>query len=205
MKVDNRTDSVRLTSHRVDFFRGNRDYLRAADVLAAAPFETPPDSFRFFFKRIARHPGAWKKLVSPHSSAGTPKAAAALTMTLGQRMERWDFVIDEPALTCVRTSDIDETSILADIRVTGDEFFCTLVGGYSLWDFTVAAARAGFFRDRQWYLAYIMGNQKCFPPELEGLPLTLRLGRRRTDFTEFDFDLANMPAGKLGVFPKINV
>ena len=107
-------------------------------------------------------------------------------------------------MIAVRSPDIDEIALLANIRMTGNELACTLVGAYSLWDFTVAAARSGFFRDRQWYLAYIMGNQNCFPLELEGLPLALRLGRQRKGFIEFDFDLANVPAGKLGVFPKIN-
>ena len=203
MKGDDQTDSVRQMSHRVDFFRGKRDYLRAADVLSAGPFKTPPDSFQFFFKKIARHSGEWKKQNNRPGPDTAPTSAATLTMTFAQRKERWDFIIDEPGVITVQLPDIDESALIADIRLTEEELFCTLAGAFSLWDFTVAAARAGFFRDRQWHLAYIMGNRNCFLPTLEGLPLTLRLGRQRKGFIEFDFDLAGLPAGKLGVFPKI--
>jgi hypothetical protein len=195
---------VRLTSHRVDFVRGNRDYLRAADVLSAAPFETAPDTFQFFFRKIARHPGEWRKQINSPGADTAPTSAAFLALTFAQRKERWDFVIDNPGTTTVQSPDIDESLLLADIRLTSEELVCTLAGSFSLWDFTVAAARRGFFRDRQWHIAYIMGNHNCFPPVLEGLLLALRLGRGRSGFIEFDFDLANIPAGKLGVFPKIN-
>jgi hypothetical protein len=205
MKSDNRFDPAQIISHRVDFFRGNRDYLRAADVLSAAPFETPPDSFQFFFKKIARHSGEWKKQDNGPGSSAAPTAAASLTMTFAQRKEKWDFIIDEPGLIIKRSPDIDETSLLADFRLTEEEFVCTLAGAFPLWDFLVAAARAGglhFFPDTQWYLPYITGNQDCFPAQLEGLPLTLRLGRRRAGFVEINFALGNRTAGKLGLFRK---
>ena len=202
MKSDDRTPSVRQLSHRVDFFRGKRDYLRAADVLSAGPLETPPDSFQFFFKKIARHSGEWKKQNHRPGPDTAPTPVATLTMSFAQRKEKWDFIIDEPSVTVVRLPDINESALIANIRLTKEELFCTLSGAFTLWDCTVAAARVGFFRDRQWHLAYIMGNRNCFPHTLDGLPMTLRLCRQRKGFIEFDFELAGLAAGKLGVFPK---
>lgn len=207
MKSDNRSESARKTSRRVDFFRGKRDYLRAADVLSAAPFETIPDSFQFFFKKVARQSGEWKRQVIAQGSDAIPTSAASLTMTFAQHKEKWDFIIDEPGLITKRTLDIDEDSLFSDIRLTEEELVCTLAGAFSLWDFLVAAARAGglhFFPNTQWYLPYITGNQDCFPAQLEGLSLTLRLGRRRAGFVEINFAFGNRTAGKLGLFRKEN-
>jgi len=203
MRSDDRTDTVRQMSRRVNFFRGKRDYLRAADVLSAGPFETPPDSFQFFFKKIARHSGEWKKRSNRPDPDIASTSAATLTMTFAQRKESWDFIIDDPSVTVVRLPDINESALIANIQLTGEELICTLTGAFTLWDCTVAAARAGFFRDRQWHLAYTIGNRNCFPSTLDGLPMTLRLGRQRKGFIEFDFELAGLAAGKLGVFPKI--
>ena len=190
---------------RVDYFRGNRDYLRAADVLAAAPFETAPDSFQFFFKKIARHPGEWKRSGGSPESSGKQVSAATLAITRDQQKERWGFLIDEFSTIVKRAENIDEHSILTDNQLIGEEFICLLTGPFSIWDFIVAAARAGgkqFFPDTQWYLTYIKGNRNCFPAQLEGQPLILRLGRRRGSFVEIKFAVGGLDAGELGLIQK---
>lgn len=191
--------------HRVDYFRGSRDYLRAADVLAAAPFVRAPDSFQFFFKKIARHPGEWKRSGGPPESSDKHTSAATLAITRDLQKERWDFLIDESITIDKWAENIDEHSILTDNQLIGEQFICHLTGHFSLWDFIVAAARAGgkqFFPDTQWYLTYIKGNRNCFPARLEGQPLILRLGRRRGSFVEIKFAVGYLDAGELGLIQK---
>jgi hypothetical protein len=187
----------RTPSLVVGSFRGSRNYLRAADLLAAAPLGCDLASFYFFARAVAHHPGYWR-------SGAAVDAAATLTIRRVSGTEEWAFTTDSELPVLDRLPDIDETRVLTNPKLGNDRLTAELDDIHSLWDHLVAAARYGgttYFPGARWYLAYLRGTGRCVEP-VAGRELALTIGRRRGRFIELNFFIDGAPAGVLGLIQR---
>jgi len=181
----------------VDSFRGSRNYLRAADLLAAAPLDGDLVSFYFFARSVAHHPGYWHP-------GGAEDAAATLTIRRPEGAEEWAFTTDSNRPVMTRRPDIDEARVLINPKLRNDRLTADLDDLHSLWDHLVAAARYGgstYFPGARWYFAYVRGSRRCVEP-VAGRELALTIGRQRMQFLELNFSIAGAHAGVLGLIQR---
>jgi hypothetical protein len=181
----------------VDSFRGSRNYLRAADMLAAAPLARDLASFYFFARAVAHQPGYWRP-------GAAVDAAATLTIRRVSGAEEWAFTTDSELSVTNLLPDIDETRVLINPKLRNDRLTAELDDIHSLWDHLVAAARYGgttYFPGVRWYLAYLRGTDRCVQP-VAGRELALTIGRRRGQFIELNFSIDGAPAGVLGLIQR---
>jgi hypothetical protein len=192
---------VEQGSFVVDFFRGPRDYLRAADLIEAAPIPADVLSFDLRLKAVASHPGQWRR-DDPARPAPAMNIAATLALACLSHQEHWAFVVDTSVQVNKHLPDIDESAILPDIVLANGRLRSPLRQDFSFWDQLIAAARAGgeqLFPGCRWYLVRIEANEHVLHPPPGLLELGVTLGRRRNRFLELHFDLDGMSAGRLGL------
>src|SRR4029079_14155266 len=175
-------------SRRVDAFRGKRDYIRAADLLAAAPLDPAPISFRFFIHEITAHPGEWRPTTSDFRLVTAQKIVADLTLTFRDRVEKWGFLVDCMRLIEKRIVDIDEQSLAAVLRITDGRSSVTMTDEFNIWEYIVVSAREigrVLFPGDEWLIAYVWARCEHIPQALAGRLISVALGRTRGRFLEF--------------------
>jgi hypothetical protein len=184
----------------VDFFRGPRDYLRASDLINAAPLHTEAIWFDLRYRAMARHPGRWCRL-DPEGFATDAGTVATLVTACPSHLEHWSFVVDRSVQVTNLLPDVDETAMLSDIALLDDGLLSRLQPSFSLWDQLIAAARAWamhHFTGRRWYIVRLTVNRHALQPPPGTIRLGLTPGRRHGRFLEIHFDLDGAPAGRLG-------
>lgn len=196
------TPSERRTAGRVDTFRGKRDYIRAADLLAAAPLMPVPVSLRFFMHKLTAHPGQWTLIGRSFAPATGEEIVADLGLTFRDRVEKWGFLVDTTRLIEKRSADIDEQSLSAGIEISDDQSAVTMSCEFNIWEYMVASARVGgllFFPGEEWLFAYVSAKCELIPASIEGRQLRMRMGRSRGKFIELEARIEDALIGTIGV------
>jgi hypothetical protein len=189
-------------SGSVDAFRGRRDYVRAADLLAAAPLDPAPISLRFFMHEITAHPGQWRPTPGDFRPAPGAKIAADLTLTFRDRVEKWGFLVDRMRLIEKRIADIDEQSLAAGIRINEGRSTVTMTDEFNIWEYIVASAREGgrlFFPGDEWLFAYVSARCELIPRMLGGRLMSVEIGRTRGRFIDLEVRVDEVRIGSIGV------
>jgi hypothetical protein len=187
-------------SPKVDFFRGPRDYLRAADLINAAPVPADAIWLDLRYRAMARHPGRWRRLDSEGFAPGAGTVATLVTACPSHR-EHWGFVVDRSSQVINLLPDVDESAMLHDIVLSDEGLLSRLEPSFSLWDQLIAAARAWAMRrfpGRHWYIVRLTVNRHALRPPPRTTRLDLTSARRRNRFLELRFELDGAPAGRLG-------
>lgn len=180
----------------LDIFRGTRNYLRAADIMAAIPLPQETLSFQFFFRQVAIAPGIWAR-----RGENSADPAATLSLKLPHTTENWAFHT-YAHLPARHTENIDETAMLESVRLYADRAICALSDQFTLWDQIVATARAGgqvVFPGSEWILVYVGGNRHALRKSLLNSELELTINRRRGSLVELSFAIDDNPAGQVGI------
>lgn len=188
--------------NRVDSFRGKRDYIRAADLLAAAPLTPAPVSLRFFMHRLTAHPGQWTLVDRSFIPAAGQEVVADLTLTFRDRIQKWGFLVDATRVIEKRIADIDEQTLSAGIRISEARSTVTMSDEFNVWEYMVASARVGgrlFFPGEEWLFAYVSAKYELIPAEIGGRRMHMTIGRTRGRFIDLDVSIDDARIGAIGV------
>jgi|GEM_PF-4593663 len=183
---------------KVDYVRGARAYIRAADMIAGAPVLPEATQLHFTFRHLMREPGVWIE-------TRAADASATLTARTPGGIRTWSFTADAAGTKLRRMPDIDEDGLVRGVALAGDRLTCRLQGDGTVWDQIVAATRIGgekLFPGTQWYLIYLQINGAPPRQAAEGATLELKLGRRKGQILELSYDLDGRATGRIGLFPR---
>jgi hypothetical protein len=182
----------------VDAFRGDRNHLLASDVLAVAPLFPDLQSFEFYFRQPARHPGSWRPTAS-----GPPKDpfrnVATLRLSSPTQVEDWAFVVDTSLAITRRLNDLDEDKMCNTLAIDGRKSRLVMTGSYALSEYITACARR-FFAPAQWYFSYLKGNYEPFSSATDGRELQMSVVTIKGRFVEFEFAVDRKRAGLFAAF-----
>ena len=190
---------------RVDFFRGERRYIRASDLIASSPLTSAASAFRFGFRRPVCNPGAWRRAGSEGTAGAGEEIGAGLAIWSTGGREDWEFAIDGSSEIGRVLPDIDELAGLEQVQATTTGIACRLTGGNTLCDHIVAALRVlgeKVYPGRRWHVVYLQGTQEALRANYEGASLALEAGRLRGELQEMHYTLDGRPAGRIGVQPR---
>ena len=99
------------TDLSLSYSRGSRDYIRAADILAAAPLNRGETFYQCSFKSIVHNPGWWQLVGKDGHDTSNLQIGAELVLTFPSNKERWRFMVDTESEIQKQLPDIDENSI----------------------------------------------------------------------------------------------
>ncbi len=189
-------------SGSLDAFRGKRDYIRAADLLAVAPLDPAPLSLRFFMHEITSHPGKWRLTQKDFTPAPGEKIVADLTLSFRDRVEKWGFLVDCTQQIHRWIADIDEQSLVASIRIDERWPVVTMTDDFNLWEYMVASARVCgsiFAPGAEWLFVYLSMRFELIPQAISGRRMGMSRGRTRGRFVELNIRIDDATIGAIGV------
>jgi hypothetical protein len=182
----------------VEAFRGDRDYLRAADLLAVAPLEPRPSSVRFFMHKLAVNPGEWRKDFTGLAPSHREESVADLKLAFADRIEQWSFVVDVARPIERRVAEVDRAALAAGTIVSNGRSFVTMSDAFNIWEYIIASGRR-FSPGREWLFAYFLARFDLFPKTTSGHILEAGIGRRRGGFIELELAIDGHRVGAVGV------
>ncbi|MFT3987888.1 hypothetical protein [Aestuariivirga sp.] len=111
----------------VNYVRGARAYIRAADMIAEAPVLPRATHLHFTFRHLMREPGVW-------AEARAANASATLTARMPDCVRTWSFIADTVRASLERLPDIDEEAMVRDVVLADNRLTCRLQGRGTVWD-----------------------------------------------------------------------
>jgi hypothetical protein len=183
--------------NELDFTRGTRDYLRAADLLKAAPLSADLLKFEMRFLKPGHHAGAW---LSSSSSEIPENAVARLIIRRPQHSETWIFVPNTTVRKLQRIEDLDEDEIVAPGQLLNGRYQAVLTNRAEFWDQLIAQIRMGGEQvkpGRRWYVASITAVRWPLPQELYSHLLSISIQRERAIFLNLTVNLDDKPFGNV--------
>jgi hypothetical protein len=183
----------------LDFTRGARSYLRAADMLAVAPVSPDATGFEVRFRKPITVAGCWR----PAARTTDLAAVAALSVLRPSGPEPWVFV-PNPEKGALRTlQDVPEEEFVSAATMVDGHLFCTLVDGVGFWDQLIAFIRCGgasIYPGRRWQFAALALSRWPLPADLPGRSLSLEIARSRGPLVSLRFGLDGTARGSVGLF-----
>jgi hypothetical protein len=188
-------------AHAVDWIRGERDYVRAADLLNAAPLPSDSKRIEFSIRAPTVCRGRWLPADRQRRMAPPDEIVARLRTWTPREAQRWDFVVNNRLPITKRLDDSTEQSIMRAVSFHPHGVETEMTGAFGLWDHVVVATKALGLRRYpgiSWYLAYVLADLGQMPRPMAGRRLTVRLRRVRLAFHEFEFAIDGAVLGLVG-------
>lgn len=183
----------------LDYTRGARGYLRAADMLAVAP--VPPDAagFEVRFRKPITTAGLWR----PAAGYSGPDVVATLAVACPSGTEPWVFIPDPEKGALRALQDVPEGEFVSTATMNDGRLMCTLVDDVGFWDQLVAFIRSGgasIYPGRRWQIAALAVSRWPLPADLGGRILSLEIARSRGPLVSLRFTLDGSERGTVGLF-----
>jgi hypothetical protein len=183
--------------NELDFTRGTRDYLRAADLIEVAPLSADLLRFEMRFLKPGHHAGEWL----PSATGDIPdNAVARLVVLRPQQSETWVFVPQAGATELQRIEDLNEAEIIAPGQLLNGRYYTALTDRAAFWDQLIVQIREGgeqVMPGRHWYVASVTVTRWPLPRALASHRLSLGIHRQRRLYLELALDLDDQPFGKV--------
>ena len=175
----------------IDIRRGDRAYLRAADIIAAAPRYALRGPVRFRFQRVADRAGRWV------SGASGDEAATMAARSSGGI--EWGFRLEQPALPLRPAADLDKQALLRG-AIHGSGAHCRIHEPAMVWDQIILLVRSrweGDFPAGRWAVACIDFFDWPVAPPPPGALLSVDRAKLRRRALEVDFAFDGKPVGSM--------
>lgn len=183
--------------NELDFTRGTRDYLRAADLLKVAPLSADLLKFEMRFLKPGHYAGEWL----PSATGDIPDNAVAKLVSLRpQKSETWVFVPQACVTELKRIEDLNEVEIVAPGQLRNGRYHAALTDRAAFWDQLIAQIRLGgeqVMPSRRWYVASVTVTRWPLPQGLASHRLSLGIRRQRRLYLDLMLDLDEQPFGKV--------
>lgn len=183
----------------VNFTRGGRGYLRAADMLAVAPVPPTATSFDVRFRKVITQAGFWQQAVEDDGS----DVLAELTIKGPTEQQAWVFVPHRKDVALQVLQDVAEEEFVSSAVLRDGKFLCPLVAGVGFWDQLVGIIRCGgasVYPGKRWQVAALSMMRWPLPETLTGRLLSLEIVRTRGPLVALRFGLDGVAYGTVSLF-----
>jgi len=193
-------NSVR-SKHSVSFARGCRDYIRAIDLMQAAPISLSDKSFRFRFNDVIRHGGTWRPITS---QTDRQVIKAELAIQRGNGPEQWGFACDEQT-GLIAAPDVQINVPMDLLSRSVGAVTVALLSDVDFWEQLVEAVRFSgdlLFPNRSWLIVGVSGSGACLLPLQNPATLTLELLNARSQLNVIRFVTSDGRDGRILTTPR---
>ena len=183
----------------VNFTRGGRGYLRAADMLAVAPVPPTATAFDVRFRKVITQAGFWQQALGYEGS----DVLAELSIKGPAGSQAWVFVPHPENMALQVLQDVAEEEFVSSAILRGGQFLCPLVAEVGFWDQLVGIIRCGgasVYPGRRWWVAALSMSQWPLPTTLTGRILSLEILRTRGPLVSLRFGLDGVACGTVSLF-----
>ncbi|MBI1218200.1 MAG: hypothetical protein GC186_06590 [Rhodobacteraceae bacterium] len=183
----------------LDFTRGARGYLRAADMLAVAPIPDEATGFEVRFREPITTAGHW----CPAAGRASAEAVATLSVARPGGTDPWLFLPDPGNRPLRSLEEVPELEFTSAATMTSGGLLCRLAGGVGFWDQLIAFIRVGgqaLYPERRWQVAALALSCWPLPPVLADRMLSLQIARSRGAYVTLRFALDGCEHGTVGLF-----
>ena len=183
----------------VNFTRGSRSYLRAADMLAVAPVPATATGFDVRFRKLISQAGYWRPMASLDGS----EILAELKLSAPSGPQSWVFVPDAQGASLNVLQDLPEEEFVSAAELRDGQFLCPLVEAVGFWDQLIGIIRCGgasVYPGRKWQVAALGVTRWPLPAMLAGRILSLEILRSRGPLVTLRFGLDGTNFGTVSLF-----
>ena len=183
----------------VNFTRGSRSYLRAADMLAVAPVPPTATSFEVRFRKLITQAGYWRQ----SDGFANDDILAELKLAAPFGPQTWVFVPDPQVGSLQVLQEVAEEEFVSSAVLRDGQFLCPLVDGVGFWDQLIAIIRCGgasVYPGRRWQVAALGLTRWPLPDALAGRIMSLEILRTRGPLVALRFGLDGASYGTVSLF-----
>lgn len=185
----------------VDWLRGCRDYIRAADVLAVAPVFPGSQKLEFFFRSKTKYRGSWLPAAETKILNDGEEIVANLSISAANGARKWCFVVNKFLPITKRLPDLAEDRITSAVKIDDGKSFLLMTDDFNVWEHIIASAKSLgliLFPDLRWYVVYVKADLARFPRDISGRTLNMQIYRRRLTILELAFAIDGTTLGTIG-------
>lgn len=180
----------------VDIRRGARDYVRAADIIAAAPQTVCHGPAQFRFHRATTRAGRW----TPADTVTDQSLCTASLVFPDGGAARWMFELADPAIPLRALADLDRAALLREAFHDHDGVAAALLDPALLWDQYVLLTRdrwQALFPSGSWSVAAVDVPYWPVPTQRPGAGLHVRMMKQRRRALQVALSIDGVEIGQM--------